>query len=373
MSIERARWFCVLVANALLTHACGSPPSTSIPDSATPTACPTQNVAGEPVLDLQWDMPRETYVTADTGRPSIALNYIVSPAARVDQLQIQPDFDPLVPSTTTSLTGRCPLDFPFTALTAGVPDGTQDILSATVIASSADDISRTGRIFATTGQAHLTLRTEGLAAGDAANGTWWFLYEPAPGHARVLVAPARLDRTTFDAAGIPTGQQGLVALIQTSALEQDAASGAIYAPWGFAADWRRFARAWYASFIVAASTDTIVPVAIVPTSDATTTRYPLASAVALAAGATREVRTITERDVDTTLQVDCSVASMTLTVLTFSQITTGPSGMAVTTHAGEHVSFSGTCATGAASWSASLRATSLNGRSVVVMLAAGTP
>jgi len=242
-----------------------------------------------------------------------------------------------------------------------------------VIASSADGISRTGRVFATTGEASLTLRTEGLDAGDAAQGAWWLVYEPAAGHARLLILPARLDLTTFRATGIPAGQPAVVALVQTNALELDAATSTIYAPSGFAADWRRFARAWYASFIVAASGGTLTPTAIVPPPDAATTRYPLASQVALSGGVPREIRAITERDVDTHIAVDCSVSRVLLTVLTFSEVTSSSSTSPITAHAGDQLSFTGSCEPGATSWPMTLRASSLNGRSVMVMLAPGAP
>lgn len=361
----------VFVAASLV--ACAGPSGTPHVDPDPVEPCRAENLAGEPVVDLQWELPRETYIAVDDATTGIAINYIVDPLARVDEVRIEPNFDPLTPTTITRVTQVCPLDFPRAALSAGVPPGTEDVVGAVVYASPASGIgTRTGRVFATTGTAHVTLRTDGLDAGDPANGDWWLLYEPAPGNGRVMLAPARLDRTTFEVSGIPTGQAGIIALVQTQAIDIDPSTRAMYAPWGFGDDWRRFVRAWYANFIVAASADTLVPVEVVPAAEATTTRYPFASMVALSAGATRELRGV-EADIDTTIAVDCAVTSVGVTVVTYSEIVTGPVDSPTTTGPGEHVALTGGCASGDASWPLPLRANAANGRNVMLMLTREAP
>jgi len=243
--MKMTRW--ILGAWALTLAVAGCDETTSSPpiDTPTPVPCEQGNVAGVPVVALEWSSLRETYLAPDHGAAHLGVDYLVSPRAHVDQVELRFDFDPLVTTESVTFDGECQLMFPLEPLLSAVPPETEDVVAARVIASSNSGTSRTGRIFATTGTHAIELRTDGLDAGDPADGDWWAIFEPAAGRARLIIVPAALDRTTFRLTGVPINQPGVVALIQTQALEFDAATRTVYAPWGFAGDWRRYARAWH--------------------------------------------------------------------------------------------------------------------------------
>jgi hypothetical protein len=348
---------------AILLGACDEPTGPVPPvNEPTPVPCRQAVMAGVPILALEWDSPRETYLAPDHAASDIGIDYFVSPRAHVDRVALRFDFDPLTEVDAMAFEGECQLAFPIEPVLAAVPEDTEDVVAATVVASSDSGTARTGRLFVSTGTQTIELRTDGLDAGEPADGEWWALFEPAAGNARLVIAPATLDRTTFRFAGIPAGQPGTVALIQTRALQYDAGTRAIYAPWGFAGSWRRFARSWYGAVLWQQPDRLVALTPIIPPDvDAAPVHAPGA---AFADGGDRAFRVLSSGEEDTTFDVDCGAQFVAIDVLTFVEVTIG----ARPVRAGESASVEGACEAGADRWSLALHSRSMNGRAGAVLL-----
>jgi hypothetical protein len=254
--------------------------------------------------------------------------------------------------------------FPLEPLLTSLPPESEDVVSATVVASSTSGSARTGRIVASTGSSTIEIRTAGLDAGDPENGNWWAIFEPAAGRARLVIAPATLDRDTFSLSGVPTDQPGIVALIQTPALEIDAATQTVYAPWGFAGDWRRYASAWYQTVLWQPMAGLVELRAVVAPEHDLAQVHSTEPNTVLAAGAERQFRVLPAR-AERILNVPCDVPVVRVEVLNFGEVIAEGDATLRPAEAG---TFTGSCAAGDASWPLRLLARSLNGRAVGVLL-----
>ncbi len=321
-------------------------------------------MAGVPVLALEWSSLRQTFLLPEHEASAIGIDYLVSPRAHVDSISLQFDFDRLTPVDPITFEGECRRSFPIEALTGAVPDGSEDIVRATIVASSESGPARTGRVFVSTGTRAIEIRTEGLDAGDPEDGDWWALFEPAAGNARLVIVPATLDRTSFRLTGLPADQPGIVALIQTRALTFDAATRTIYAPWGFAGDWRRYAVGWYGALFMLppeglATLETVVP----PGIDIFSV-HRVRSAPALTDGATHDFRVLSPGEEDRTILIACDVSSLAIDVLSFVDVVLGDR----VAQPGESRIVEGSCEPGATSWPLTFHSRSWNGRSGAILL-----
>lgn len=353
----------LLSFSLLWLAACDTPVDVPPDRTPPPAPCPQAVVAGAPVAALRWASPLETYLRPGTPSGSIAIDYLVSPPAHVDQVSVEFDFDRVLDLEPMNVSGECVSSIPVSSFVAAVPDGAEDIVRATVIASSTSGNARTGRVFLSTGTGSLELRTDGLDAGDAAEGPWWALFEPAAGTSRLLILPAQLDRTTFLVEGLPEDQPGTLALIQTAALEQDPATGAIYAPWGFSSDWPRYARHWYGLTLTRAAEGLVTPNEILPAGIDAARAHTLDTALQSPGDYAYRVLPSGSSAV---IEIACDATQVNLTVLTFTELSVA--GAPRTYRAGETATVSGSCEAGAASWALRLAAQSLNGRNGAVML-----
>lgn len=360
-------------SGAVLTFfvgACGENPVPTPPtNEPPPVPCEQAVMAGVPIVALEWSSPRETYLAPDHGASSLGIDYFVSPPAHVDHIALRFDFDPLTVVDPVAFEGECRLTFPIDPVLAAVPTGTEDVVSAVVLASSTEThISRTGRFFVTTGSRSIELRTDGLDAGDPSEGAWWALFEPAAGNARLVIVPATVDRMSFRIPGIPTDQPGIVALIQTRALEYDAATRTIYAPWGFAGEWRRYARSWYGALLWR-QPDDLVPLSTVVPPDADILLVHGRGAPVFSDGATRVLRIVSSGEADNTFEIACDVGAVELDVLSFVELALGADARPV--RPGETTIIEGACEAEATSWSFDVHSRSMNGRSGALLLRRG--
>lgn len=338
-------------------------------DEPTPVPCRAANMAGVPVVALEWSGLRETYLAPDHEASSVAIDYIVSPRAHVDRVSLSFDFDPLTPVDAMAFDGECRLAFPVAAMAEVLPDGSEDVVSATVIASSESGTARTGRLSVSTGTGSIEIRTSGLDAGDPAEGSWWALFEPAAGNARLVVVPATLDRSTFRITGIPANQPGVVALIQTRALQYDAGTRTVYAPWGFAGDWRRYARSWYGAVLLQQPDGLVQLDAVVPPNSDITEVHRGTSGPVLADGATREYRVLSSGEEDVAIEVACDAPVIAIDALSFVEFTVGAATERVLP--GGTITVEGSCDAGADSWALEVHSRSMNGRAGAVMVRRG--
>lgn len=355
-----SRWPVAVLA---LSVACGEANGTDPRFEPAPIPCET-NLTGVPILALEWSSLRQTFLLPDHEASMIGIDYLVSPRAHVDTISLEFDFDRLTPADPITFEGECPRGFPMESLTGAVPEGSEDIVRATVVASSESGPARTGRIFVSTGSSAIEIRTQGLDAGDPADGDWWALYEPAPGNARLVIVPATLDRTSFRLTGLPVDQPGIVALIQTRALTFDAATRTIYAPWGFAGDWRRFAVGWYGAVFTTPPTGLVELATVVPPGIDILSVHRVRSAPALTDGATRDFRVLSPGEEDRTISIACDVSSLTIDVLSFVDVTIGDR----VAEPGESITIEGACEPEATSWPLTFHSRSWNGRSGAILL-----
>lgn len=208
--------------------------------------CPTTNPTDPPVIALERTGVWETYVapreSGRSGAPQmLALDYEVTPAPRVAEARLTLDFEPTPgpPQPDVVLDERCPTGFDAETLYGA--SETETVVAALITTRNADGADiRTGRVSGSNGTASITLRTDTF--GDD-TGDWWFLFEPATGTNRLDIRPADVTRTTFAVDGIPD-INGVVALVQTDLLRLSAGTRTIYAPPGFAANWRALATGW---------------------------------------------------------------------------------------------------------------------------------
>lgn len=323
-------------------------------------------MAGVPVVALEWSDLRETYLAPDHGASSIGVDYLVTPRAHVDHVALRFDFDPLTLVDAMAFEGTCQLTFPIAPLIEAVPAGAEDVVAATVVASSASGTSRTGRVFVTTGTDAIEIRTDALDPGDPVDGSWWALFEPAAGNARLVIVPAVLDRSSFRMPGVPANQPGTIALIQTRALEYDAGTRTVYAPWGFARDWRRYARSWYGALVLQPSDGLVEVPAIVPPDADISSVHRGDGSPALTDGAMRAFRVLSSGEDESTIAIACEVSVVEIHVLSFIELTVGESPEAL--GPGGTMSVDGACETGAASWPLTLHSRSMNGRAGALLL-----
>jgi hypothetical protein len=197
-----------------------------------------------PVVALNRDEVWETYLAPGATADRFGFDYDVVPAASVDRVEIAlQSASPTVEEPDITIEERCPTSIDASELSAETDEET--VLSVLVTASDRDRVDvRSGRLAFSNGTTSTTLLTDGLEVGEAEGDDWWFLFEPATGPNRILVAPADLSRTTFSIDGLPD-LSGVVALVQTDRLIWSAGTQTTYAPPGFGANWRSMVSGWY--------------------------------------------------------------------------------------------------------------------------------
>lgn len=184
----------------------------------------------------------ETYLPAAFADGEFAIDYETVAPSPVDAIHLSLDHDESLEPSITSVDGECPSTVSTeTLLGAGMEEG---VVSARLEASFEGVWARSGRVFMPVGSGTITLRTAQLEVAVEDGDDWYFLFEPAYGEARLMVVPADPTGAAFEARDVPA-DLGVAALVHFPRMQFDTATGVVYAPPGFALNWRTMVDAAY--------------------------------------------------------------------------------------------------------------------------------
>lgn len=222
------------------------PPFPPIEEVTPPPVCTNRTSEGV-VVALPWRSNIDTFLPLARDVEWLSLDYHVRPRAFVSHVSIEYEFDRATPVDAWSMDRDCPDVIDFAPVVA--PLAEVDNVIRLGITADSDDAggARHGRVFFAHGAGTIELRLDGVDAG-ASGAPWWFVFQPIGGEMRLVLAPVSLTRTTASFTGLPD-VPAVVALMQTREVDQDSATGALYASRDFVNSWRTNADAWYATTI----------------------------------------------------------------------------------------------------------------------------
>jgi len=213
-----------------------------------PVPCGFDTAGGFPLLALERDGLLETFLAPGSAAEAVAVDYWVAPAAAVDYARIIPDFDETAELDEQRVDAQCPATLPLASMRGWV-DGSEVISAIVEVGHSGSDDLRRGRITLPIGETRMSFRTDTIDPGTAEDGDWWLVVEPLAGTQRIALAPARVDRTTFEVDGVPE-VAATVALVQTPVVTWNGAHGVAYAPQELSSQWRQMVSALHFAVVL---------------------------------------------------------------------------------------------------------------------------
>ena len=283
------------------------------------TACrDTQFDEDSVVVAMDRGPTAETYIEPGTEPLAIAIDYDVAPRSAADRIQVELDYDPAATQRSFDVVEPCPKAILLSELTRDAPE--QEIIAGRVSAFAGSAFERAGRIFLSHGGSPVRLRREPFVSEQAKGQNWWFVFEPAAGSSRLLIAPVVLDRQRITIPAVPD-VPGTAAIVQTDALYWDGSQRATYAPSGFAESWRDVVTAWFGALVVGHEPNEVVEVESVLLPDETASVVDLGLLSELSAEvATVFLRSGAEPAAGSVL-VPCSATAIDVSPVTFARAT----------------------------------------------------
>lgn len=329
--------------------------------------CILDRPLGIPVVYMPRFEPVDTYLVPGTRPAALGIDYIATPPSTLRRLEIVYDFDPLTPIAPARFDIPCIDRIPFDAFMRPIPGDLEDVVTAEFVEHESAEwsVGRRGRITTSTGRSRLVLSTEGVDPGRAEDGSWWALFEPAPGNPRLLLVPADVMQSTVEIPGVPEGQPGRVALIQSDEIQYDPTLGVIVAPSAYRTGWWLSARAWYGAVLLEQPSGAVSLEELIPTGSDRESLFGNTRTEVLADGREREIHDIpSRRETEVVFEISCDATDVAIRVLTFAEVTVD--GMNVIPPGGS-AEIRGACEDARRTWPLRLRGFSINGQPPSVM------